>query len=63
MTRKNVLAIALMVVVVLFLSFLATTLMPLWLPVVLVNPGITSSIQKRIMQSITRQMVKGMMHA
>lgn len=61
MNRRTVFYLAVMVVVVLFMSFLATALMPIWLPVILVKPSITSPIQQRIMQGITRQMIKGMM--
>lgn len=61
MTRKEILSIAAIVIVVLFLSFLATALMPLWLPVVAIKPDITKPVQQKVMQRMTRQMIRGMM--
>lgn len=61
MTRKHILPIAAIAIVMLILSALAVALMPFWVGLLLVDPNITKPIQDRVMQNITRQIMRGMM--
>lgn len=61
MTKKTVLYIAVMVVMMLFVSVLATVLIPLWVPLLMIRPDITSGIQRNMTQRVTRIAVKQMM--
>jgi hypothetical protein len=60
MTRKMIIALALMVLIMILAGVMALALMPIWLPILLIKPALMNPARDAVVAKVMQNVAKAM---